>query len=75
MKLTKLYPFIFPILIIIIGLIIYKVLEYEPNFYTIMINMVGAYILSPRVKAFETQSGMKEQVTWLFFKKSKIISE
>lgn len=74
MRLTKLYPFFFPIMIVIIGMLIYKVLGYEPNFYTIMINMVGAYILSPRVKTFETQSGRKEQVTWLFFKRSKVIS-
>ena len=75
MKLTKFYPFLFPILIVILGLIIYKVLEYEPNFYTIAINIGVAFILSPRVKTFQTQSGTKEQITWLFYKKSKIISE
>ena len=75
MKLTKFYPFLFPILIVILGLIIYKVLEYEPNFYTIVINIGVAFILSPRVKTFQTQSGTKEQITWLFYKKSKIISE
>ena len=75
MKITKLYPFIFPIMIVILGLIIYKVLEYEPNIYTILINVGVAFILSPRVKTFQTQSGKQEQVTWLFFKKSKIISE
>ena len=75
MKLTKLYPLFFPVMIVLLGLIIYKVLDYEPNFYTIVINVGVAYILSPRVKTFQTQSGTKEQVTWLFFKKSKIISE
>jgi len=75
MKFTKVYPFFFPILIVVFGLIIYKVLGYEPNIYTIVINIGVAFILSPRVKTFDTQSGKKEQVTWLFLKKSKIISE
>ncbi len=75
MKLTKLYPLFFPVMIVILGLIIYKVLDYGPSFYTIVINVGVAYILSPRVKTFHTQSGTKEQVTWLFYKKSKIISE
>jgi uncharacterized membrane protein len=75
MKWTKLFPFFFPALIVVLGLIIYKVLGYEPNFYTIIINIGVAYLLAPKVKTFETQSGKKEQVTWLFFKKSKIISE
>lgn len=72
MKVVKFLPFLFPILIIVFGLIIYKVLGYEPDFYTIIINVGAAYILSPRVKRFETQSGQKEQITWLFFKKSLI---
>jgi hypothetical protein len=74
MRLTKLFPFFFPVLIVVLGLIIYKVLGYEPTIYTIMINIGVAYILSPRVKSFDTQSGKKEQITWLFFKHSKVIS-
>jgi hypothetical protein len=62
-------PFLFPVLIIFFGLIIYKVLGYEPNFYTIIINIGLAYILSPKYKVIEKQNGEEEQMKWLFFKK------
>ena len=62
-------PFLFPVLIILFGLIIYKVLGYEPNFYTIIINIGLAYILSPKYKIIEKQNGEEEQMKWLFFKK------
>lgn len=74
MNYTKYYSLIFPVLIILIGLFIYKILGYEPNFYTIIINIGTAFILSPRVKTLDTQAGKKEQVTWLFFKKSRTVS-
>jgi hypothetical protein len=35
-----------------------------------MINIGVAFILSPRIKTLETQTGKKEQITLLFFKKS-----
>jgi hypothetical protein len=70
MKKYKAYlPLLFPVLIILIGLIIYKILDYEPNFYTIIINIGLAYILSPRVKTIQKQNGTQEQLTWFFFKK------
>jgi branched-subunit amino acid ABC-type transport system permease component len=70
MKKYKAYlPLLFPVLIILIGLIIYKFLDYEPNFYTIIINIGLAYILSPRVKTIQKQNGTQEQLTWVFFKK------
>ena len=70
MKKYKAYlPLLFPVLIILIGLIIYKILDYEPNFYTIIINIGLAYILSPRVKTIQKQNGTHEQLTWVFFKK------
>ena len=62
-------PFLFPIFIILIGLVIYKVLDYEPNFYTIIINIGLAYILSPRVKTIQKQNGTQDQLTWVFIKK------
>ncbi len=74
MSYTKYYNLIFPGLIILIGLLIYKILGYEPNLYTIITNIGVAFILSPRVKTLDTQVGKKEQVTWLFFKKSRIVS-
>lgn len=70
MKKYKAYlPLLFPVLIILIGLIIYKVLDYEPNFYTIIINIGLAYILSPRVKTIQKQNGTQDQLTWVFIKK------
>jgi len=74
MNYTKYLGLIFPLLIVLIGLFIYKVLGYEASFYTIIINMGTAFILSPRVKTLDTQAGKKQQVTWLFFKKSKIVN-
>lgn len=68
-NLKNVIPFLFPILIILFGLIIYKVLGYEPNIYTILINVMGAYILSPKFKTVEKQTGVEEQMKWLFFKK------
>ena len=74
MKYTKYYILIFPLLIFLIGGFIYKILEFETNFFTIITNIGIAFILSPRVKTFDAQTGRKEQVTWLFYKKSKIIN-
>ena len=62
-------PFLFPVFIILIGLIIYKVLGYEVSVYTILINMGLAYFLSPKVKIVKKQHGEEEQIKWLFFKK------
>ena len=55
-------------LIVVVGSIMYKLLGYEPTTLTILINIGLAFILSPRVKKFETQTGTQEQVTWLFLK-------
>lgn len=68
-NLKYIIPFLFPILVILFGLIIYKVLGYEPNVYTILINVMVAYILSPKFKIVEKQNGEEEQMKWLFFKK------
>jgi len=73
MSYRKYLRLIFPLLIILIGLFIYKILGYEPNLYTIIINIGLAFVLSPRVKKLDSQSREKEQVTWLFFKKTKVI--
>ena len=68
-KIKPFIPLIFPILIILFGLIIYKIIGFEPNVYTIIINLGLAFILSPRVKKVDNQTGIKEQITWLFYKK------
>jgi len=68
-KIKPFIPLIFPILIILFGLLIYKIIGFEPNVYTIIINLGLAFILSPRVKKVDNQTGVKEQITWLFYKK------
>ena len=69
-KIKPFIPLIFPILIILFGLLIYKIIGFEPNVYTIIINLGLAFILSPRVKKVDNQTGVKEQITWLFYKKN-----
>jgi len=68
-KIKPFIPLIFPILIILFGLIIYKIIGFEPNVYTIIINLGLAFILSPRVKKIDNKNGTKEEFTWLFCKK------
>ena len=68
-KIKPFIPLIFPILIILFGLLIYKIIGFEPNVYTIIINLGLAFILSPRVKKVDNQTVAKEQITWLFYKK------
>jgi positive regulator of sigma E activity len=68
-KLKPFIPFIFPVFILFFGLIIYKILGYEPNFYTIIINIGLAYMLAPRLKKIKKQNGKEEQFSWLFYKK------
>jgi len=74
MKLTKYYILIFPLFIILLGLFIYKIVGFEPNFYTIATNIGVAFILSPRMKIMDSQTGKKEQITWLFYKKSRLVN-
>ena len=52
-KIKPFIPLIFPILIILFGLIIYKIIGFEPNVYTVTINLGLAFILSPRVKKID----------------------
>ncbi|TXD49742.1 hypothetical protein [Polaribacter sp. IC073] len=68
-KLKPFIPFLFPVLVVLFGLIIYKVLGYEPNVYTIIINIGSAFILSPRIKKIPKENGTEEQLSWLFYKK------
>ena len=68
-NLKPIVPFLFPILIILFGFITYKVLDFAPNFYTIVINIGLAFILSPKVKTVTKQHTEEEQLKWLFFKK------
>jgi len=67
-KIKPFIPFLFPILILLFGLIIYKVLGYEPNFYTIIINMGLAFVLSPRLKKIKTDKGIENNLLGCFIK-------
>ena len=69
-KIKPFIPLIFPILIILFGQTIYKIIGFEPNVYTIIINLGLAFILSPRVKKIDNKNGTKEEFTWLFYKKT-----
>ena len=68
-NLKKIIPFLFPFLIIVFGFILYNILEYEPNIYTIILNISFAYILSPKFIKISKQNGVEEQMKWLFLKK------
>ena len=68
-KIKPFIPLLFPIIILLLGLIIYKILGYEPNMYTILINIGLAFIVSPRVKKIQKEHGIEEQIKWLFFKR------
>jgi hypothetical protein len=68
-KIRPFVPLLFPILILFFGLIMYRILEYEPNTFTIIINIGLAFVLAPRVKKIQKQNGTAEQITWLFYKK------
>jgi hypothetical protein len=68
-KIKLFIPFIFPILILLFGLIIYRILGYEPNVYTIIVNIGSAFIASPRIKKVETENGTEKEFRWLFYKK------
>ncbi len=71
--LTKYHFFIFPLLVAIIGGLIYYGFGYKPTTTTILINIGVAYILSPKVSFFETQTGEKIQLKWMFLKKVIVI--
>jgi hypothetical protein len=68
-KIKLFIPFIFPILILLFALMMYRILGYEPNLYTIIINIGSAFIAAPRIKKVETKNGTEEQFRWLFYKK------
>jgi hypothetical protein len=65
---------LFPVLILLIGFVIYKILGYEPSMYSILINIGLAFVLSPRIKKIQTENGIAEQIRWLFYKKNMEVS-
>ena len=69
----KTYWLIYPVLIVLF-LFIYDQF-FDPENFILKIGICGAFafILSPRKKIVQTQTGKIKQVTWLFLKKPVII--
>jgi hypothetical protein len=72
-KITVLYSTIYILLYILVSGILYFSFKEIKIVMIIPISAVIAYILLPRIKELETQSGMKTQIKWNFIKKIFII--
>ncbi len=72
-KITFLYSTIYILLYILVSGILYFSFKEIKTVLIIPISAVIAYILLPRIKELETQSGMKTQIKWNFMKKTFII--
>ena len=67
--LKKFHRIIYPIFIVLFLLILDKVFMIERSWIQTAIAIAVAYILSPRKKIIQTQTGEKKQLTWIFIKK------
>ncbi|WP_299016063.1 hypothetical protein [uncultured Polaribacter sp.] len=65
----KFYWLINPVLIVIFMLLAQKVFKIENTFLNTGVACALAFILSPKVRIVEKQTGEEEQIRWLFFKK------
>ena len=72
-KITIIYSTIYILLYLFISGILYFSFKEIKTIMIIPISAVIAYILLPRIKELETQSGMKTQIKWNFIKKTFII--
>ena len=72
-KITVFYSTIYILLYILVsGILCFSFKEIK-TVLIIPISAVIAYILLPRIKELETQSGMKTHIKWNFIKKTFII--
>ncbi|QTE24301.1 hypothetical protein [Polaribacter cellanae] len=69
----KIYWLIFPLTLFICLLILDKVFNVDNFFIRTFISGAIAFILSPRKRIIQTQTGKIKQITWIFLKKSVII--
>ncbi|MBA6156251.1 hypothetical protein H3Z83_06920 [Tenacibaculum sp. S7007] len=60
---------IYPILIILFILLLDKVFLVERSWIQTAVAIAVAYVLSPRKKIVQTQTGERKQLTWIFLKK------
>ena len=67
--LKRFHRIVYPIFIVLFLLIIDKVLALERSWIETAIAIALAYVLSPRKKIIQTQTGEKKQLTWIFLKK------
>ena len=72
-KITILYSTIYILLYLLVSGILYFSFKEIKTVMIIPISAVIAYILLPRIKELETQSGMKTKIKWNFMKKTFII--
>ncbi len=72
-KITIIYSTIYILLYLLISGILYFSFKEIKTIMIIPISVVIAYILLPRIKELETQTGMKTQIKWNFIKKTFII--
>ncbi|WP_298767299.1 hypothetical protein [uncultured Polaribacter sp.] len=65
----KFYWLINPILIVCFITLAKEVFKIENTFLSTGVACALAFVLSPKVKIVEKQTGEEEQIKWLFFKK------
>ena len=65
----RFYLVIYPILIIFIIFLLDKVFLLEKSWIQTVIAIFVAYVLSPRKKTIQTQTGERKQLSWIFLKK------
>ena len=72
-KITIFYSTIYILFYLLVSGILYFSYKEIKTVVIIPISAVIAYILLPRIKELETQTGMKTQIKWNFIKKTFII--
>ena len=73
MKKLAHYPRLIFLFIFLLTYVITYICKLENPMLRTVFSITLAFVLSPRKKKIETQSGVKTQITWLFLKKPIII--
>lgn len=64
----KFYLVIYPILIVFFIFLLDKVFMMKEPWVRAVVAIALAYVLSPRKKIIQTETGEKKQLTWIFLK-------
>lgn len=67
--LKKFHRAIYPLFIILFILLLDKVFLVERSWIQTAVAIAVAYVISPRKKIIQTQTGERKQLTWIFLKK------